>query len=121
MNYETEAIINLLKECGVSYKLNPKIKCNMHPHMRILIRQLKKHTIKYMYFNDSDTLSIVTTLNKNTFSALANTYVIPSSEGLEVYINLKHDDVAQDIVTLVETTLQFILSRKLKFTIVGVI
>ena len=121
MIYETKAINNLLKECGINYKLNLNVECNMHPHMKILISQLKKHTIKYMYFNETDTLSIVTTLNKNTFSALANTYMTPSSDGLEVYINVRHEHVAQDIVTLVETTLQFILSRKLKFTIVGVI
>ena len=85
------------------------------------MNQLKKHGVPYMYFDNMGGLSITTSFSDKSFNALSNTYITESSIGLDVYVSVQDERFIEDVITLAETTLGYILSEKVSFRILGLI
>jgi hypothetical protein len=121
MKYELEIIKELMRECGISHRFNPLIKPSKHPYMKELESYLKINKVNYMYFSQTDSLAVTNINPESVYVSLCHTLMMPSSEGIHVLVHIGHEDYAEDVVQMIEDSLDNMLPRKLHYKIIGVV
>jgi len=119
MLYEKEILSNLLKESGLSHRLNDRIKPSKHPYMKMLEKSLKANEINYMYFPHTDSLA-VTQVNLYKHVNLCHTLMMPSDFGISVLIIMNAEADMDMVLDEVSKSLDKIVPNGIGYDIVGV-
>ena len=119
MQYEKEMLENLLKESGIDYKLDNRIRPNKHPNMKRLEVALKNHGVNYMYFHQTDSLAI-TQVDIGEHNALCHTLMMPSLLGISVLIIVNEEASVDIVLHEMGNSLDRIVPDGLGYDIVGV-
>ena len=120
MQYEKEMLENLLKESGIDYKLDNRIRPNKHPNMKRLEVALKEHGVNYMYFHQTDSLA-VTQVDIGKHNALCHTLMMPSEHGISVLMVVNNDIDLELVMEGITQSLERIMPEDISYNILGII
>ena len=110
---------NLLKELGLVQKINDRIKPNKHPYMKILEKSLKKNKVNYAYFPWTDSLAI-TQVDFGEHISLSHTLMMPSRDGISVVMMMNNKDKAEEIMSEMCDSLDYIIPDHIPYDIMGI-
>jgi len=105
---------------GISHKLNRRIKPSKHPNMRKLELALKLHGLRYIYFDETDSLAI-TEVNYHPYMNLCNTLMMPTYSGISVLMVVNNEVEMDELVCGMGDALDEIMPEDIDYSIVGVL
>ena len=120
MQYEKEILYNLLFESGITHRLDDRITPIKHPYMRSLQRNLKRLKIKYTYFPDTDSLSVIS-VDDSTEDNLCHALMMPCDVGISVLVVIKDEKNIKVILEDACASLDIVVPQEMGYTIVGVV
>jgi len=120
MQYEKEILQNLLIESGIAHRLDNRITPSKHPYMRSLQKNLKRLKIKYTYFPDTDSLSVVS-IDDSVEDNLCHALMMPCDVGISVLVVIRDETNIKIILEDACATLDVVIPQEMGYTIVGIV
>ena len=88
--------------------------------MRSLEKRLKRLKVKYTYFSDTDSLSVLS-VDDSTEDNLCHALMMPCDVGISVLVVIRDETNIKSILEDACATLDVVIPKEMGYTIVGVV
>ena len=122
MRLEMKTLQTIIENSGINHSLSPSIFPNKHPFISDLIKSLKNLSVGYMYYSDTDSVTITNDLPSSRYEPLLNVFIAPSKDALIFMFVLDADseDYDYEFVMNIHELIDEILPNDTPFEIMGI-
>tara|TARA_S200002703_G_scaffold65312_1_gene56393 strand:+ start:126 stop:485 length:360 start_codon:yes stop_codon:yes gene_type:complete len=117
---QDKKIQDLLISAGIEHELSSDIKPSVNPLMRDVISNLSRLKVCFVYFDETDSLVIISSDYHHEIDEACNCLLMPTSFGIEILVPLSYNQQSDGTLDNLKKMFEAIIPYHIEYRITGV-